>query len=105
MIEEELSIKALGCIPNEKELTIGSRHLGLILPEEMKELNFQLEKAGQLLEKYVDVDAMIGIAECALRKEETVEDDETKLEDEIEQENEMKPEKKNLEEKRSIWES
>lgn len=99
LIEEELSIKALGCIPNEKELTLGSRHLGLILPEEMKELNFQLEKAGQLLEKYVDVDAMIGIAECALReKEETVEDDETKLEDEIEQENEMKPEK-NLEEK------
>jgi cobyrinic acid a,c-diamide synthase len=93
LIEEELAIKALGCIPNEKELTIGSRHLGLILPEEMEELNFQLEKAGQLLEKYVDVDAMIGIAECALReKEETVEDDETKLEDE------MKPEK-NLEEK------
>ena len=78
LIEEELAIKALGCIPNEKELTIGSRHLGLILPEEMEELNFQLEKAGQLLEKYVDVDAMIGIAECALReKEETVEDDET----------------------------
>ena len=99
LIEEEFSIKALGCIPNEKELTIGSRHLGLILPEEMEELNFQLEKAGQLLEKYVDVDAMIGIAECALReKEETVEEDETKLEDEIEQENEMKPEK-NLEEK------
>ena len=45
LIEEELAIKALGCIPNEKELTIGSRHLGLILPEEMEELNFQLEKA------------------------------------------------------------
>ena len=28
LIEEELAIKALGCIPNEKELTIGSRHLG-----------------------------------------------------------------------------
>ena len=73
LIEEELTIKALGCIPNEKELTIGSRHLGLILPEEMEELNFQLEKAGQLLEKYVDVDAMIGIAESAFgEKEETV---------------------------------
>ncbi len=73
LIEEELAIKALGCIPNEKELTIGSRHLGLILPEEMEELNFQLEKAGQLLEKYVDVDAMIGIAESTFgEKEETV---------------------------------
>ena len=73
LIEEELSIKALGCIPNEKELTLGSRHLGLILPEEMEELNFQLEKAGQLLEKYVDVDAMIGIAESTFgEKEETV---------------------------------
>lgn len=70
LIEEELSIKALGCIPNEKELTLGSRHLGLILPEELEELNFQLEKAGQLLEKYVDVDAMIEIAECALREKE-----------------------------------
>ena len=39
----------------------------------MEELNFQLEKAGQLLEKYVDVDAMIGIAESAFcEKEETV---------------------------------
>ena len=70
LIEEELSIKALGCIPNEKELTLGSRHLGLILPEELEELNFQMEKAGQLLEKYVDVDAMIGIADCALREKE-----------------------------------
>lgn len=70
LIEEELAIKALGCIPNEKELTISSRHLGLILPEEMEELNFQLEKAGQLLEKYVDVDAMIGIAESALWEKE-----------------------------------
>ena len=54
----------------------------------MKELNFQLEKAGQLLEKYVDVDAMIGIAESALwEKEETVTE-------------EVKPEEKeNLEEK------
>ena len=43
LIEEELAIKALGCIPNEKELTIGSRHLGLILPEEMEEL-FALAK-------------------------------------------------------------
>ena len=81
LIEEELPIKALGCIPNEKELTIGSRHLGLILPEEMEELNFQLEKAGQLLEKYVDVDAMIGIAESALwEKGETV-TEEVKLEE------------------------
>lgn len=88
LIEEELAIKALGCIPNEKELTIGSRHLGLILPEEMEELNFQLEKAGQLLEKYVDVDAMIGIAESTFgEKEETVTE-------------EVKPEEKeNLEEK------
>ena len=81
LIEEELAIKALGCIPNEKELTISSRHLGLILPEEMEELNFQLEKAGQLLEKYVDVDAMIGIAENALwEKGETV-TEEVKLEE------------------------
>ena len=43
LIEEKLAIKALGCIPNEKELTISSRHLGLILPEEMEEL-FALAK-------------------------------------------------------------
>ncbi len=94
MIEEELSIKALGCIPNEKELTIGSRHLGLILPEEMEELNFQLEKAGQLLEKYVDVDAMIGIAESAFwEKEETVTE-------------EVKPEEKERFRRKSVfWES
>lgn len=85
LIEEELSIKALGCIPNEKELTLGSRHLGLILPEELEELNVQLEKAGQLLEKYVDVDAMIEIAECALReKEKSIAEEGRKQEVEIE---------------------
>lgn len=69
LIEEELSIKALGCIPNEKELSLGSRHLGLILPDEVNELNLQLEKAGQLLEKYVDVNAMIQIAEQGIEKD------------------------------------
>ena len=62
LIEEELQIKAFGCIPQSKELSVGSRHLGLILPEELQELNSQLEKAGQLLEKYVDMDAMIALA-------------------------------------------
>lgn len=69
LIEEELSIKALGCFPNEKELSLGSRHLGLILPDEVDELNLQLEKAGQLLEKYVDVNAMIQIAEQGIEKD------------------------------------
>lgn len=99
LIEEELSIKALGCIPNDKELTLGSRHLGLILPEELEELNVQLEKAGQLLEKYVDVDAMIEIAECfSWEKEKSKTENKIKPEDEIEQENEIKTEE-NLEEK------
>lgn len=68
LIEKELSIRALGCIPNERELSLQSRHLGLLLPEETEELDIQLEKAGKLLEKYVDVDAMIEIAEQAARK-------------------------------------
>lgn len=69
LIEKELSIKALGCIPNEKELSLGSRHLGLILPDEIDELKLQLEKAGKLLEKYVDVNAMIQIAEQGIEKD------------------------------------
>lgn len=63
LIERELKIKALGCLPNEKGLSLSSRHLGLILPEEVEELNEQLKKAGELLEQYVDLDAMVALAE------------------------------------------
>lgn len=63
LIEQELGVKALGCLPNEKGLSLSSRHLGLILPEEVEELNEQLKKAGELLERYVDLDAMVALAE------------------------------------------
>ena len=76
LIEKELGIKALGFLPKEKELALASRHLGLVLPEEVQELNLQIEKAGQLLEQCVDINKMIEIAEQAEeleRKEETEE--------------------------------
>ena len=65
LIEAELPVKVLGCMPNDGALSLSSRHLGLILPEEVEELNGQLERAGELLEKYVDLDAIIRIAKEA----------------------------------------
>ncbi len=70
LIEKELGIKALGFLPKEKELALASRHLGLVLPEEVQELNLQIEKAGQLLEQCVDINKMIEIAEQAEELEE-----------------------------------
>lgn len=65
LIEKELGIKALGCFPQQENLTLQSRHLGLVLPEEITALEEQLTQAGQVLEQNVDIDEILRIAESA----------------------------------------
>jgi cobyrinic acid a,c-diamide synthase len=65
MIEEEISVPVLGYFPNNKELTFESRHLGLKMPEEMKDINRKLETASNQLEQCVDMDKLIEIARDA----------------------------------------
>ena len=45
LIEEETGLTCLGFFPEDKELNISSRHLGLMQPEEIKDLNILIDKA------------------------------------------------------------
>lgn len=65
LIEDELGIKVLGYFPERKELRIESRHLGLIMPNEIADIQNRLQAVSEELEKTVDVDAIKHIAEQA----------------------------------------
>lgn len=65
MVEEELGIRVLGYVPQAEDCVIESRHLGLVLPEEIPELKERLERLAQLLEKTLDLDALIALADAA----------------------------------------
>lgn len=65
IIEEELNIKCLGAMADSKDLQISSRHLGLILPEEIPNLKQQLQSLASDLSKGIDVDAILELAKNA----------------------------------------
>lgn len=79
LIEEELHISVLGYFAERQQLQIESRHLGLYLPGELKEIQKQLELAAEELQRSVSVEKMIQIAETAeaIKTEEIIETEET----------------------------
>ncbi|MDR0779064.1 MAG: cobyrinate a,c-diamide synthase [Methanomassiliicoccaceae archaeon] len=65
MIESELKLKVIGYVPNVKELVIESRHLGLLLPDEVEGLKDKLNGLALLLERTVNIDSLVQIANSA----------------------------------------
>ena len=65
LVEEELGIKALGYVPKVEDCVIESRHLGLVLPEEIPELKQRLLKLADVLEGSLDIEAIIQLAKEA----------------------------------------
>ena len=59
---EEMGVIPLGYVPRAEELVIESRHLGLITPDEIADLSDRLRKFAALLEKTLDIDALIALA-------------------------------------------
>lgn len=55
-------VKVLGCLPEIKEYTVPSRHLGLISPEEMDGFTSWIEALGETIEKNIDIDGIIRLA-------------------------------------------
>lgn len=64
-LEEELQVKILGYVPKVEEYVIESRHLGLVTPDEVENLQEKLQGLAAILEKTIDMDALIQIAENA----------------------------------------
>lgn len=61
-IEEELGIQVVGYFPNCKELHIESRHLGLVMPNEMEQIQEQLDRASKELECSVSLEKIKNIS-------------------------------------------
>ncbi len=65
IIEEKLSIKVYGYVPVVKDCVLESRHLGLVMPEEIVDLQQKLMELAEILEKSVDIDGLLELAEHA----------------------------------------
>lgn len=59
---EPLKIPILGCIPKNSEISLESRHLGLIPITEQAELKQRIKKTAKTLSAYLDIDKIISIA-------------------------------------------
>lgn len=62
-IEENLDLKVLGYVPNLKDLVIESRHLGLVTPDEIKDLKEKLNELADILEETLEIDEIINLAD------------------------------------------
>lgn len=71
MLEAELfkagheTVKVVGYVPEHEAFSMGSRHLGLVTPQEIEGLKEQLFRAGGVLAETVDLESLYEIAERA----------------------------------------
>lgn len=65
LIEQELKITVAGFLPEKKECQIESRHLGLVMPGELTDIQEKLRTAAEEFSKTVPLETIIKIAEQA----------------------------------------
>ena len=65
LIEKELSVKVVGYFPEQKDIGFSSRHLGLVMPDELSDIKKQLNETADRLKKTIDMDLFMDIAEEA----------------------------------------
>ena len=63
--EAELGISCLGCVPVMKDMGLESRHLGLVMPDEIEGLRENLRKLADVLEKTLDLKGLLRLAGSA----------------------------------------
>lgn len=71
----KLGVQPLGYIPSDSLLHIESRHLGLVGADEIKSFDEKLEHLADVMEKTVDIDAVIKLAKTAEKIEYEAEKD------------------------------
>ena len=62
---EKLGIKAIGYVPKVSHLVLESRHLGLVLPNEIDEFKDKLNQLAEVLEESLDIDLLLELANSA----------------------------------------
>lgn len=59
VIEDLCQIPVLGYVPKVTDCVIESRHLGLVTPDELTDLQERIEKLAEILEQTLDLDAIL----------------------------------------------
>lgn len=62
VIEKQTGVEVIGYVPRLDEIAVESRHLGLIMPDEVIMLREKLSKLAKVLEDTLDIDRLIEIA-------------------------------------------
>ena len=65
IIEDELGISYLGSIPEMKNQELSSRHLGLVMPEEVPEIQEKIDVLAGSISEHLDMEALKNIASSA----------------------------------------
>ncbi|MBR2696713.1 MAG: cobyrinate a,c-diamide synthase [Parasporobacterium sp.] len=65
IIEKETGVKALGYVPEIKDLEVPSRHLGLVAPEEIRSFQTWSETLAEAMGDTLDIDGIIALSETA----------------------------------------
>lgn len=63
--ERELGISVIGYVPVLKDFTFESRHLGLIMPEEIPEFQKKIKALADRIRPGIDMDALLSLAKAA----------------------------------------
>ncbi|MGI5979183.1 MAG: cobyrinate a,c-diamide synthase [Oscillospiraceae bacterium] len=62
---EKRGVIPLGFVPRSARMSVESRHLGLVKPDEVANLSKSLHELAALLEQTLDLDTLLALAECA----------------------------------------
>lgn len=65
MVEEALPVKAYGYVPLVKDCHLESRHLGLVMPDEIADLQENLNRLAEILKDSLDVTGLLDLAKSA----------------------------------------
>lgn len=65
LIESELNLSVVGYFPESKNMQLKSRHLGLVMPEEIDEIQEQMEELARKLVQTISTEKLRKIAEQA----------------------------------------
>ena len=63
ILERECQLPVLGYLPHMEEARLESRHLGLVMADEIRDFEQRIQKLAEALEEYCDLDALLSL--CA----------------------------------------
>lgn len=65
LIEKEVGIPVYGYVPKLTNCLLESRHLGLVMPDEIENIREKLQELAKTLEKTVDIDGLLELGKSA----------------------------------------